>query len=125
MKQHVSSKRTSPGQAQSKQLASHKQGWPLAQQQQRSNRHHHRCAAELSYKSSGVDIDAGNELVQRIKKINPDIGGFSGMFPFGAHVPQLRITAVQQRCSPECVSAGRSPSVHITAQAIFTLFSGD
>jgi hypothetical protein len=31
-----------------------------------------------------VDIDAGNELVRRIKKINPAIGGFSGLFPFGA-----------------------------------------
>lgn len=30
-----------------------------------------------------MDIDAGNELVNRIKSINPDIGGFSGLFPFG------------------------------------------
>ncbi|GMH38502.1 hypothetical protein BSKO_06386 [Bryopsis sp. KO-2023] len=37
----------------------------------------------LSYKSAGVDIDAGNELVKRIKKMNPDIGGFSGLVPFG------------------------------------------
>lgn len=38
----------------------------------------------LSYKDAGVDIDAGNELVRRIKKMNPSIGGFSGMVPFGA-----------------------------------------
>ena len=38
----------------------------------------------LSYKSAGVDIDAGNELVKRIQKLNPSIGGFSGMVPFGA-----------------------------------------
>ena len=37
----------------------------------------------LSYKQAGVDIDAGNELVRRIKKMNPSIGGFSGMVPFG------------------------------------------
>jgi phosphoribosylformylglycinamidine cyclo-ligase len=37
----------------------------------------------LSYKDAGVDIDAGNELVRRIKKMNPSIGGFSGMVPFG------------------------------------------
>lgn len=39
---------------------------------------------KLSYKDAGVDIDAGNELINRIKKLNPDIGGFNGMFPFGA-----------------------------------------
>ncbi|KAL4445380.1 hypothetical protein ABPG77_011205 [Micractinium sp. CCAP 211/92] len=37
----------------------------------------------LSYKDAGVDIDAGNELVKRIQKLNPNIGGFSGMVPFG------------------------------------------
>lgn len=37
----------------------------------------------LSYKAAGVDIDAGNELVNRIKKMNPSIGGFNGLFPFG------------------------------------------
>lgn len=31
-----------------------------------------------------MDIDAGNELVKRIQKLNPNIGGFSGMVPFGA-----------------------------------------
>ncbi|EFN58107.1 hypothetical protein CHLNCDRAFT_34524 [Chlorella variabilis] len=46
------------------------------------------CAAApptngLSYKDAGVDIDAGNELVKRIQKLNPNIGGFSGMVPFG------------------------------------------
>lgn len=39
----------------------------------------------LSYKDAGVDIDAGNELVNRIKKLNPAIGGFAGTYPFGAH----------------------------------------
>ena len=39
---------------------------------------------KLDYKASGVDIQAGNDLVQRIKMLNPDIGGFNGMFPFGA-----------------------------------------
>ena len=37
----------------------------------------------LSYKAAGVDIEAGNELVRRIQKLNPSIGGFSGMVPFG------------------------------------------
>ncbi|KAL6769327.1 PURM1 [Auxenochlorella protothecoides x Auxenochlorella symbiontica] len=40
-------------------------------------------AGGLSYKDAGVDIDAGNELVRRIQKLNPNIGGFSGMVPFG------------------------------------------
>ena len=46
----------------------------------------HICRAAgkgLSYKDAGVDIDAGNELVRRIQKLNPSIGGFSGMVPFG------------------------------------------
>lgn len=37
----------------------------------------------LDYKAAGVDIDAGNELVNRIKKLNPNIGGFGGLVPFG------------------------------------------
>ena len=47
------------------------------------------CRAEsegLSYKSAGVDIEAGNELVKRIQKLNPSIGGFSGMVPFGTSI---------------------------------------
>ncbi len=37
----------------------------------------------LSYKQAGVDISAGDELVHRIQKLNPNIGGFSGLVPFG------------------------------------------
>lgn len=40
-------------------------------------------AMGLNYKDAGVDIDAGNELVRRIQRLNPSIGGFSGMVPFG------------------------------------------
>ncbi|MCX5781509.1 MAG: phosphoribosylformylglycinamidine cyclo-ligase [Elusimicrobia bacterium] len=35
----------------------------------------------MTYKKSGVNIDAGNELVRRIKKKLPKIGGFGGLFP--------------------------------------------
>lgn len=35
----------------------------------------------ISYKKAGVDIDAGNELVERIKKMAPKIGGFSDGIP--------------------------------------------
>lgn len=35
----------------------------------------------ITYKKSGVNIDAGNELVKRIKKNLPKIGGFGGLFP--------------------------------------------
>ncbi len=38
---------------------------------------------QLTYKKAGVDIDAGDELVRRIQKMNPSIGGFSGLVPFG------------------------------------------
>lgn len=50
---------------------------------------HHTIAAStpsgegLTYKKAGVDIDAGDELVKRIQKLNPAIGGFSGYVPFG------------------------------------------
>lgn len=37
----------------------------------------------LSYERAGVSIDKGNELVRRIEKLNPTIGGFSGSLPFG------------------------------------------
>lgn len=37
----------------------------------------------LTYKDAGVDIDAGSELVKRIAKMAPGIGGFGGLFPFG------------------------------------------
>jgi phosphoribosylformylglycinamidine cyclo-ligase len=35
----------------------------------------------ITYKKAGVDIDAGNELVRRIKKMAPRIGGFSDGIP--------------------------------------------
>ncbi|KAI8542401.1 hypothetical protein RHMOL_Rhmol08G0136000 [Rhododendron molle] len=37
----------------------------------------------LTYKEVGVDIDAGSELVRRIAKMAPGIGGFGGLFPLG------------------------------------------
>ena len=37
----------------------------------------------LTYKDAGVDIDAGTELVRRIAKMAPGIGGFGGLFPLG------------------------------------------
>lgn len=36
----------------------------------------------LTYKDAGVDIDAGAELVRRIAKMAPGIGGFGGLFPY-------------------------------------------
>ncbi|WVZ96863.1 hypothetical protein U9M48_042446 [Paspalum notatum var. saurae] len=37
----------------------------------------------MTYKDAGVDIDAGTELVRRIAKMAPGIGGFGGLFPWG------------------------------------------
>ena len=66
------------------------------QQQQHHRRAAQLCRAEgLSYKDAGVDIDAGNELVKRIQKMNPSIGGFSGMMPFGERVQAVAAAAGQ------------------------------
>ncbi|MDR1942255.1 MAG: phosphoribosylformylglycinamidine cyclo-ligase [Endomicrobium sp.] len=35
----------------------------------------------ITYRKAGVNIDAGNELVKRLKKNLPEIGGFGGLFP--------------------------------------------
>ncbi|CAJ2633068.1 phosphoribosylformylglycinamidine cyclo-ligase, chloroplastic/mitochondrial-like [Trifolium pratense] len=35
----------------------------------------------LAYNGAGVDINAGSELIRRIAKIAPGIGGFGGFFP--------------------------------------------
>lgn len=41
------------------------------------------AAQGLTYRDAGVDIDAGAELVRRIAKLAPGIGGFGGLYPFG------------------------------------------
>ena len=45
----------------------------------------------MDYKSSGVDIEAGREFVERLKEKAPSLGGFSGMFriPSGYEKPIL------------------------------------
>ena len=45
----------------------------------------------MDYKTSGVDIEAGNAFVERLKKKAPTIGGFGGMFkvPRGYEEPIL------------------------------------
>ena len=45
----------------------------------------------MNYKDSGVDIEAGNAFVERLKEKAPSIGGFGGMFrvPSGYEKPVL------------------------------------
>ena len=45
----------------------------------------------MDYKTSGVDIEAGNAFVKELKKKAPSIGGFGGMFqvPSGYEEPVL------------------------------------
>src|SRR5437879_346954 len=46
----------------------------------------------ITYKQAGVDVEAGDALVERIKKMSPGIGGFAGLFPLptkGLKSPQL------------------------------------
>jgi phosphoribosylformylglycinamidine cyclo-ligase len=35
----------------------------------------------ITYKQAGVDIDAGDALVERIKRLSPTVGGFVGLLP--------------------------------------------
>lgn len=37
----------------------------------------------ITYKQAGVDIEAGYEVVRRIKKVAKGVGLFGGLFPFG------------------------------------------
>jgi len=37
----------------------------------------------VTYKQAGVDVDAGNEVVKRIKKFAKGIGFFGGLYPLG------------------------------------------
>nr|APR64065.1 hypothetical protein [Populus tomentosa] len=41
------------------------------------------AGGRLTYKDAGVDTDAGSELIRRIAKMAPGIGGFGGLFPLG------------------------------------------
>src|SRR4051812_27241887 len=45
----------------------------------------------MTYKKAGVDIDAGDALVDRIKKMSPLVGGFAGMvaLPKGYEEPMI------------------------------------
>lgn len=48
-------------------------------------------AKKVTYRDSGVDIDAGDAVVDTLKKLNPTIGGFGGLLPIprGYKNPQL------------------------------------
>jgi len=48
-------------------------------------------AKKITYKDAGVDIEAGDALVENIKKINPSIGGFGGFLaiPKGYKNPRI------------------------------------
>ncbi len=50
-----------------------------------------RTPRPLTYAQAGVDIAAGDELVDYLKAVNPAIGGFSGLFslPSGLRRPRL------------------------------------
>ena len=50
-----------------------------------------RTGFNMNYKSAGVDIEAGNAFVERLKEKAPTIGGFGGMFkvPRGYEEPIL------------------------------------
>ncbi len=48
---------------------------------------------EMTYAGAGVDIDAGDSLVEHLRKINPTIGGFAGLFPLPRGLKNPRLVA--------------------------------
>ncbi|MEN6625947.1 MAG: phosphoribosylformylglycinamidine cyclo-ligase [Candidatus Sumerlaeia bacterium] len=47
----------------------------------------------MTYAKAGVDIDAGDNLVEHLKKINPAIGGFAGLCPLPRGMKNPRLVA--------------------------------
>jgi phosphoribosylformylglycinamidine cyclo-ligase len=43
----------------------------------------------MTYRDAGVDIDAGAELVRRIRKMAPWIGGFGDLLPYSMILSSL------------------------------------
>jgi len=60
------------------------------------------AGGRLTYKDAGVDIDAGSELIRRIAKMAPGIGGlfplgmlFAGFFCFISCSPLLVVNTIE------------------------------
>ena len=58
----------------------------------------------MTYRDAGVDIEAGAELVRRIQGLNPDIGGFGGLFPLGEN-----FVSMIERRAPNATPDARCP----------------
>ena len=65
----------------------------------------------ITYKKAGVDIDAGNALVELIKKSAPWIGGFSGLPKFRQLVAAIGRAPVQATLRAASATAFIAPSL--------------
>ena len=65
----------------------------------------------IDYKTAGVDIDAGNEFVEKLREKAPGIGGFGGMIkiPSGYDEPIL-VCLLYTSPSPRDRTRSRMPS---------------
>jgi len=83
----------------------------------------------MNYKDAGVDIEAGNAFVERLKEKAPSIGGFGGMFrvPSGYEKPVLvsgadgvgtKLKIAQLECSGPDKSAMHGIGVDLVAMCV-------
>ena len=83
----------------------------------------------MNYKDAGVDIEAGNAFVERLKEKAPSIGGFGGMFkvPSGYEKPILvsgadgvgtKLKIAQLKCGGDDKSAMRGIGIDLVAMCV-------
>ncbi|MCE5230889.1 phosphoribosylformylglycinamidine cyclo-ligase [bacterium] len=75
----------------------------------------------MTYSKAGVDIDAGDELVEHLKKINPAIGGFAGLCPLPRGMKNPRLVASTDGVGTKLLVAqlaGRHESIGIDLVAM-------
>ncbi len=83
----------------------------------------------MNYKDAGVDIEAGNAFVERLKEKAPGIGGFGGMFkvPSGYEKPILvsgadgvgtKLKIAQLKCGGPDKSAMRGIGIDLVAMCV-------
>lgn len=66
----------------------------------------------VTYKDSGVDIDAGDALVDHLRRINPSIGGFGGFLPIPRGYRNPRLVLSTDGVGTKLLVAGEAGVYH-------------